>query len=531
MDAMAAPGTQWRTGRGTGILAATGLGLFMVFLDALIVNVALPDIQADLGGGETTLQWTVTAYSLGMAVSIMAAATLADRSGRRRVYLAGLGVFSMASLACALAPSAPLLDAARAVQGVAAGAVNVTSLALVSAAFTEEATKARAIGVWSAIAAAGIGIGPVLGGLLTDGFGWRAVFLVNVPIGVVAVLLTLRFVDESRDPVGRGYDPPGQLLYAAAVGALALGVIEGPHLGWGAPVVLGALLVAAVAGPAFVRHELRADDPMMDLRLFADRGYTLAIVTVFVVMVAVYGMFLLMGQLWQDVRGDSVLLAGLRLVPGALLLMVFSPVSGRWVGRVGARRVMRWGVSILCAAFAVQIIGLRVGDGVTALGVALVGLGEAFTLTPATTVAMASVPPGRAGMASGIMSAQRALGSTLGYALLGTVMVVGLGLSLGPALRPVVPDETARHAVERAVVDHANPRALPSELPAADRSGRDELDRMMVVPDEAVAAAERAFIDGISMALGLALVLLLGVVVADRRWAPPEPPHAAPTGG
>lgn len=214
-----------RTQRAT--LVATGLGLFMIFLDALIVNVGLPEIQRAFAVGEAGLQWVVAAYSLGMAMFIMSAATLADLHGRRRWYLIGITVFTMASVACGLAPSLEVLNVARGVQGVAAATANVTSLALVSHAFPDPKQKARAIGIWTAIASIGTAVGPTLGGFLVEHWGWRSIFLVNVPVGIVVVAMTLRFVAESRDDRPRTLDLPGQLLFIATVGAFAYAVIEG----------------------------------------------------------------------------------------------------------------------------------------------------------------------------------------------------------------------------------------------------------------------------------------------------------------
>ena len=251
-------------------LVATGLGLFMIFLDALVVNVALPQIQRDYAVGEAGLQWVVAAYSLGMAVFIMTGATLADLHGRRRVYLFGIAVFTLASVACGLAPSLEFLNVARGVQGMAAAAANVTSLALVSAAFPEPKSKARAIGIWTAIASLGTAIGPTLGGLMVEHWGWRSVFLINVPVGITVVWLTLRFVAESRDERPRTLDPVGQLLFIAAVGTFAYAVIAGPQAGWLSGRIVALFVLAALATFAFVRWERRSADPMMDISLFRD---------------------------------------------------------------------------------------------------------------------------------------------------------------------------------------------------------------------------------------------------------------------
>ena len=254
-------------------LAATSLGLFMIYLDALIVNVALPAIQSDFKVGEAGLQWVVTAYSLGMTIAIMSSGTAADIYGRRKLYLSGIALFTAASAACGMASSVEALNFARAVQGVAAATVNVTSLALVSAAFPDPKLKSWAIGIWTAIASTAIAIGPTLGGFMVQGTGWRSIFMVNIPVGLVAMALTWRFVAESRDERPRTFDIPGQFLFMASVGAFAFAVIEGPHAGWLSGKILTLFVVAGAALAAFIFCERRNADPMMDLKLFGDRTY------------------------------------------------------------------------------------------------------------------------------------------------------------------------------------------------------------------------------------------------------------------
>jgi EmrB/QacA subfamily drug resistance transporter len=213
-------------------LLATSFGLFMIYLDATIVNVALPDIQKDFGGGEQALQWVVAAYSLTMGMFIMSSATLADRMGRRRVFILGTLLFMGASALCGLAPTLGVLDIGRGLQGVGAATVNVASLALVSAAFPDPGRKARAIGIWTGIASVGLAIGPTVGGFLTESVGWRSIFFVNVIVGLLAVVLVRAFVQESSDPASRDLDLRGQLLFIVGVGALTYALIEAPHDGW-----------------------------------------------------------------------------------------------------------------------------------------------------------------------------------------------------------------------------------------------------------------------------------------------------------
>src|SRR5204863_8655483 len=239
-----------------------------------------PAIQSDFKVGEAGLQWVVTAYSLGMTIAIMSSGTAADIYGRRKLYLFGIALFTAASAACGMASSVEPLNLARAVQGVAAATVNVTSLALVSAAFPDPKLKSWAIGIWTAIASTAIAIGPTLGGFMVQGTGWRSIFMVNIPVGLVAMALTWRFVAESRDERPRTFDIPGQLLFMTAVGAFAFAVIEGPHGGWPSGKILTLLVIGAAALAAFIFRECRNADPMMRVMLFTGRTYALVIVAI-----------------------------------------------------------------------------------------------------------------------------------------------------------------------------------------------------------------------------------------------------------
>ncbi|MFO1323930.1 MAG: MFS transporter [Burkholderiales bacterium] len=497
-------------------LVATGLGLFMIFLDALIVNVALPDIQRSFAVGEEGLQWVVAAYSLGMAVFIMSAATLADLHGRRRWYVAGIAVFTASSIACGLAPTLDVLNVARGVQGVAAATANVTSLALVSAAFPDPKAKARAIGLWTAIASVGTAVGPTLGGVLVEHWGWRSIFLVNVPVGLAVVFLTLRHVAESRDERPRTFDVPGQLLFVVTVGAFAYAVIEGPKAGWTSAPILALFAVSAAGCLAFIRTEQRSADPMMDLTLFRDPAYSLAIGTICAVFFSIYGMLLLTTQFLQNVRGLPPETTGLVILPFSASVTIVSPIAGRLVGRFGSRPPILFGLGAMIAGLSVLAVGGHGSMLLVLAGLGLTGLGGALCLTPITTIAMTSVPPARAGMASGIMSAQRAIGSTVGFAVLGSILAAWLATTLEPHLAAAIPDATERKAVAAAIVASANPRAHVAEIgPRQPIAHADPRTRAAVV-----AAAENDFVQGIRVALGVAIALLAVVLLIGWRWFP-----------
>lgn len=497
-------------------LFATGLGLFMIFLDALIVNVALPDIQARFDVGESGLQWVVTAYSLCMAIFIMSGATVADLHGRKKVFLVGVTVFTLASVACGLAPSMAFLNVARGVQGAAAAVANVTSLALVSAAFPEPKAKAKAIGLWTAIASVAIAVGPTLGGILTDTVGWRSIFLVNLPVGILAIVLTARYIEESRDPSGRGLDLPGQLLFAVTVGAFAYAVIEGPQSGWASPAILALFGVAIAGFIAFVVVERRVDDPMMDLTLFRDRTYSVAIATIFIQFFCVYGMLLVVTQYLQNIRDYSPVVAGLMLLPFSLGIVIFSPVAGRTVARVGSRKPVLTGVSSLVVGLVLIGVGASVFVGLVVIGLFFIGFAGAFCLTPITTLAMTSVPPERAGMASGIMSAQRAIGSTVGFAVLGSILAAWLAATLPADLTAAVPDASERQTISAAIIDDANPNAYVAEI----GPGRPVPSASSATEAQITAAADADFVQGIQLGLALATVLAVGALAACWRWLP-----------
>ena len=489
-------------------LLATSVGLFMIFLDATIVNVALPDIQEDFDAGEQGLQWVVAAYSLTMGMFIMSAATLADQRGRRRVYIAGMALFAGASALCGLAPTLLVLNIGRALQGVGAATVNVASLALVSAAFLDPKAKAKAIGIWTGIASVGLAIGPTVGGFLTETLGWRSIFFVNVGIAAVGILLVRAFVEESHDPTPRGLDLPGQVLFIVAVGALTYALIEGPHSGWLSPVILGLLIGSAVLVVAFVVAELRARDPMMDVRVFRDRVYTVAILTLFAALFAIYGLLLIITQYFQNVEDYSPELAGCLMLAFTVPTIILAPISGGLAGRSGGRRPTLAGMTLLVLGLGVVAAGIGGSLPVVLVGLLLCGCAGGLVVAPTTNVAMASIPPERSGMASGIMSAQRALGSTAGFAIMGSVLAAVVATTLPAKFAPYLSEPALSEAVD-VVVEDANPRAVVSLMGPGE-----PLPDSITEQDELVEAADDSFVEGIRAAIAVGGGLVLVVLVA-----------------
>jgi EmrB/QacA subfamily drug resistance transporter len=498
-------------------LLATSVGLFMIYLDATIVNVALPDIQKDFDAGEQGLQWVVAAYSLTMGMFIMSAATLSDQKGRRKAFIGGMVLFAAASAMCGAAPSLGVLNVGRGLQGVGAATVNVASLALVSAAFPDPKAKAKAIGLWTGIASVGLAIGPTLGGVLTESIGWRSIFFVNVIIGAVGVVLVLAFVKESRDPTPRSLDPPGQLLFIAAIGTLTYALIEGPHTGWLSPLILGLFVGSAVLIVVFVVVELRSADPMMDVRVFGDRVYTTALLTLFTVLFSVYGILLVLTQYLQNVRDYSPERAGVVLLAFTLPMIVLSPLAGAMAARDGGRRPTLAGVTALVLGLLVIIVGIGRPLYIIVIGLLLIAVAAGLSLSPTTNVAMSSIPPDRAGMASGIMSAQRALGSTAGFAIMGSVLAAVVGSVLPGKFEPFLAEPARTVAVE-AVVDDANPRAVVALIGPGK-----PLPNALAVRPELVDAADDAFAEGIRIALSVGLVLSMLVLIAGAIVFPKGP--------
>lgn len=508
-----------------GTVVATGLGVFMIVVDALIVNVALPDLQQSFRVGESGLQWVVVGYSLGMAVLMMASATVADGIGRRRTYVAGLGVFALGSLVSGVAPALGLITVARFVQGGAAATVSVASLALISSAFPEPGARVRAIGIWTAITSVGTALGPTLGGVLTEAFGWRSVFLVNVPVAVVAAVLTRRWVAESRDPAPGRLDRLGQVAFAAAVGSASYVIIEGQDLGWTSPAIIGLSVLAWAALVTFVVHERRTDHPMMDLRLFRERRYSIAIATVFVAYFTAYGLLLMVSQFLQDAQGRTAISTGLLMLPFAVGQLITAPRAGAIAARIGSRVPVLCGQGLMAAGLVGCIVGIGAGAPVISVGLALAGCGVGLIVTPITGIAMSAAPPDRAGMASGILSTQRAIGSIAGYAVMGAVLAAWLGASLDGRLETVLPDATERTAVAEEIVDQANPHAFAAEI----GPGRPLATSSTTVDDEILELAVDDFATGTRLALGVGVGLTLAAAAVVAAGFGKEPDADPPT--
>jgi len=406
-------------------LVAVCLGYFMVILDATIVNVALPALRADLHASVSGLQWVVDGYLLMLAALLLSGGVLADRAGARRVFQVGLALFIGASVGCGLAPTVAVLVVARLVQGVGAALTVPASLALLRAAYPDQAARARAIGAWGGIAGVAAASGPILGGALVTAASWRLVFFVNVPIGLAAIALTARHV-PAPDPRPRGLDPAAQLTGVLALAALTLALIEGGHRGL-TPLVVAAGGVLVAASAAFVTIERRAAAPILPLGLFANPTFSGANAVGLLINLGFYGELFVINLYFQQVLGYSALLAGVALLPQMGMASIGSLLSGRFTARAGGpRRTMLLGLTIGAAG----LLGLVVAGAHTpylllAAPLLAAGFGMSFTMPAATTAVMEGVPAERAGLASGAINAARQIGGVIGVAVLGALVAGG----------------------------------------------------------------------------------------------------------
>ena len=399
----------------------------ILLLDATVVYIGLPTIGADLGASFDELQWTIDAYTLTLAVALLPAGALADRAGRRRVFVAGLALFALASAACALAWSPLALVLARAVQGVGAAATFSASLALLATAY-EGAARARALAVWGAIGGAALAAGPAVGGLVTDGPGWRWLFAVNLPIAAATIVAAQRRVPEWRDPAAPPPDRLGAVLSAGALGLLVAATLRGEPDGWTSPGVLGAYAAGVVLLAGFVAAELRSRAPMLDVRLFRRPAFAGTAGFAFFQSVAIYPVFLLVAIDLQGIQGLTPLEAGLRVLPITLALFVVAPFAGRLTARLPLNRLLVAGLAVVAAGLvALRAVGPEDGYLAELPAYLLIGAGSGI-LSPSFAAAMiATLPPERAGLASGMGNAFRQAGIAVGIAVIGAVLHVTAG--------------------------------------------------------------------------------------------------------
>ena len=410
------------------ILAICCMSLLIVAMDNTIVNVALPSIRRDLHASLAGLQWTIDAYTIVLASLLLLAGSTADRLGRRRTFQVGLALFVAGSVLCSLAPSLDWLIAARMLQAVGGSMLNPVAMSIITNVFTDPRERARAIGAWGATVGISLALGPIVGGALTETAGWRAIFWINVPIGLAALVLTALFVPESRAARARRVDPIGQVAVILVLASLTYAIIDGPRAAWGSFQTISLFAFSLLALIALVAYERRRTEPLIDPRFFRSApfsGATLIAICSF----AAFSGFLFLNTLYlQDTRGYSALQAGLCTLPMAVLAMLLAPISGRLVSGRGPRLPLLVGGACMTIS-AVTLSGLT---DTTSLGLllgayAIFGLGFGCINPPITYTAVSGMPDSQAGVAAAVASTSRQVGQTLGVAITGSILGSALG--------------------------------------------------------------------------------------------------------
>jgi EmrB/QacA subfamily drug resistance transporter len=501
-------------------LGAMCFALFMLMLDNTVVNVALPSIERDLNASLSSLEWTVNGYTLAFAVLLATGGRLGDIFGRRLAFLVGVVLFTLSSATAGLAPDTAALVASRVIQGIGGALMMPATLSIVTNAFPP-AERGRAIGTWAGVSALALAIGPVLGGFLTEAVSWRAIFFINLPVGVGAVLAALFVVRESRDQtVGREVDYLGVVTLTGALTALVLALIEGNSWGWGSVQIVALLAGSVALLGAFVLVELRVRAPMVEFRLFASRNFVGPNLIALIVTFAMMAQFFFIALYMQNMLGYSPLQAGIRFLPATLMIVAIAPLAGRLTDRIGARLPIAGGLTLVTAA----MIWLTQIDAATTYGglwpsFVLMGIGMALVMSPMSTAAMNAVADAKAGIASGVLSMNRMIGGTLGVAVIGAVfagaarskldqLLAGSGLTLAQR-GEIAHGLGGGQAVTPAGLDHAQAAKVSS-------------------------AAHDAFISAFASSMRVAaavtaagVVVALAIIRSGGHAAQPEAPRVA----
>ncbi len=410
-------------------LAAVAIGLFMIMLDNTVVNVALPSIQHDLGIGLSELEWVVNAYALTFGVLLLSGGKLADLLGRRAIFIAGLVIFTGASLWCGLAGGAASLIAARTVQGVGAALMNPATLSIITATFPPR-QRGTAIGIWAGVSALALAIGPIVGGLLTEKVSWSWIFFINIPVGVLGVLAARVFIDESKDTSReQRLDLPGLVTSGIGLFALTYGLIETNTHSWTSARVLTLFAIAVAALVVFVLLEQRQRLPMLDLSLFRNPTFAGANAAMLLVGLAMFGIFFYNSLLLQGVLGYSAIETGATFLPLTVLIILVAPIAGRFSDRIGARWLMGAGMTLLAVSLTLfGTLDARSSFWNILPGLLIGGVGMATTMAPTTAAAMGSVPVAKAGVGSAVINSMRQVGGSLGIAVMGALVATRVGV-------------------------------------------------------------------------------------------------------
>jgi EmrB/QacA subfamily drug resistance transporter len=414
--------------RRVGVLVICATSLLIIGLDVTIVNVALPAIGRGFNASVSGLQWVINAYTLVLASLLILSGATADRFGRKRIFLVGLIVFASGSLLCSVAPSLAALVVFRMVQGVGASMLSPVALSIVTNTFTDARERAQAIGFWAAVFGVSMALGPVIGGLLVTGLGWRSIFWINIPVGLAAIVLTIRFVPESRAAKARRVDAVGQFLVITLLASLTFGTIEAPTRGWVSPLIVGSFILAGTSLLGLLFWERQRDVPLIDLRFFRSVPFSGA-TAIAAAAFACLGGFLFLNTLYlQEVRGLSPLRTGLNMLPIAAMVIVVPPISGRIVGTRGARiPLVVAGLGLTASCAMLTQINATTPFRWLFIAYVLFGIGFGFVNAPVTNAAVSGMPRAQAGVAGALVSTSRQAGQNLGVAVVGAIVAVSVG--------------------------------------------------------------------------------------------------------
>jgi EmrB/QacA subfamily drug resistance transporter len=515
-------------------LIAVSVAIFMLLLDITVVNVALPDIQRSLHSSFSDLQWVVNAYALTLAAFLLTSGSVADLIGRKRVFVAGLVVFTTSSAVCGLSTTPLMLNLARAVQGTGGAMMFATALALLAQAFHGK-ERGTAFGVFGAVTGGAVAIGPVLGGVITSGIGWEWIFFVNVPIGVVAVFLTLSRVADSRDPNATGVDWPGLVTFSGSLFLLVYALVQGNEKGWGSTEIVSFLIGAAVLMMLFIVVELRQSQPMLDLSLFRRPAFSGASIVAFCLSASFFAMFLYLTLYIQDVLGYTPLQAGLRFLPSTLLSFIVAPIAGRLSVRVPVRLLLGSGLLLI----GIGLLTMTVVDAASSWtvlipGFVLAGTGVGLVNPPLASTAVGVVPAEHSGMASGINSTFRQVGIATGIAGLGAVFQHSVTHGTTAAL---IASGHAREIVSTAhgqlgtLLESGEVTRIANSLSPAARTALDHSYRVGFTGAFTTIAAIAAMVALVGAVLGFVLVRTRDFVSAGELPATQEPEPVAAAAG
>ena len=482
-------------------LATLCLSLLIIVMDNTILNVAIPSLVKELGATNSELQWIVDGYTLVFAGLLLTTGSLGDRFGRKLALRVGIAIFVFGSVLSALVGSPAHLILTRALMGIGGALIMPSTLSILTNVFRDPKERGRAIAVWAGFSGLGVALGPVIGGLLLTHFSWSSVFWVNLPIGAIALVAGHFFVPESKDPSAPRLDPLGALTSMVGLGAVLFGIIEGPSKGWTSTEVLASFAIGLAGIAAFILWERHTDHPMLDMSFFNNPRFTAANMAVTLTFFALFGSLFLMTQYWQLVHGYSPLAAGLRLIPYAMTMMITAPLSARLVERLGTKRVVTIGLSLISMAMVVLSFIHTDSSYPRVIGnMCCMALGMALVMAPATESVMGSLPRAKAGVGSAVNDTTRQMGGALGVAVIGSLVAsvyaagvddvaTKFGLN-GPLLRMV------RSSLGKALEKSAG---LGADGPAFARAAKD------------------SFVHGLSLGLRLgAVVVMLAAFVAHR---------------